>query len=94
MYSDNGDWMKSAINTIATGMAMLSIMAARSMLVGSVSRTTVCTENFSSRVRYKIGRALASGAIRWLSVHRTLTQAVMRSYPSVARRLSTKYGYV
>ena len=84
MYSDNGDWMKSAINTIATGMAMLSIMAARSMVVESVSRTTVCTENFASRVRYKIGRALASGAIRWLSVLTNLAQAVIRSYPSVA----------
>jgi hypothetical protein len=83
--------MKSAINTIATGMAMLSIMAAKSMVVESVSRTTVCTENFSSRVRYKIGRALASGAIRWLSVLRNL---VIRSYPSVAPRLSLKYAYV
>ena len=44
MYSDNGDWMKSAINTIATRTAMLNIMAARSMVVESVSRTTVCTE--------------------------------------------------
>jgi hypothetical protein len=44
MYSDNRDWVKSAINTIATGMAMLSIMAARSIVVESVSRRTVCTE--------------------------------------------------
>jgi hypothetical protein len=90
MYSDNGEWVKSTINAIATRTAMLSIMAARSMVVESV----VCTENFSSRVRYKIGRALASGAIRWLSVLRNLAQAVIRSYPSVAPRLSTKYGYV
>jgi hypothetical protein len=72
---------------------MLSIMAARSMVVESVSRTTVCNRKLASRVRYNIGRALASGVIRWLSVLTNLAQAVIRSYPSDTR-LSTKYGYI
>ena len=65
IYPDNDGRMTSATNTIASGTAMLRMMAARSMV--SVSRTIVCTKNVSSRVRYKIPRALASGAIRWLS---------------------------
>jgi hypothetical protein len=68
---------------------MLRMMAARSMV--SVSRTIVCTKNVSSRVRYKIPRALASGAIRWLSALRELGQAVIGSYRCVALGLSLKY---
>jgi hypothetical protein len=73
---------------------MLSIMAARSMVVESVSRTTVCTDSllleYVTRSDMHL-RAAQSGGCLFL---RNLAQAVIRSYPSVAPRLSLKYGYV
>src|SRR5262249_9505715 len=74
----------SALGPWAALVAAVLFLSPPSTLIGIRLADNCVYRKLSSPVRYKIPRALASGAIRWLSARRELGQAVVGSYPRVA----------